>query len=148
MAVSVEASGDRPLSTRLAAFARRASAAKPIRFLVVGGLNTLFGYGLFAMFYLISHLRQPSLIAATVISVLFNYFTTGRLVFANKGLRAMAPFFAGYGVVLLVNMAVLEGLTRAGVSTLPSQAIALPAMVALSYIINRYGVFRRRIRIK
>ncbi len=116
------------------------------RFLLVGGLNTLFGYALFTAFYLTSHARQPSLIAATVVGAVFNFFTTGNLVFGNRGYRALVPFVLGYGVVLLANMALLEGLARAGVPTLLAQAISLPFMVLLSYAVNRYMVFARSLR--
>jgi putative flippase GtrA len=118
-------------------------ASRPFRFLLVGGLNTLFGYVLFTAFYLLSHQRQMSLVAATCVGVVFNFFTTGRLVFASKGYRTMIPFGLGYVVVLVANMAALEGLTRAGMPTLAAQAIALPAMVVLSYLINRYFIFAR-----
>jgi putative flippase GtrA len=146
MAFFADASSDRSAIGRLVHLIRWAAAQRAIRFLVVGGLNTVFGYGLFALFYLVSHQRQPSLIASTVLGVMFNYFTTGRLVFANKGFRAMLPFFAGYGVVLLANMAALEIFARLGVPALLGQAIALPLMVALSYLINRFGVFARNCR--
>ena len=141
MALSASAPSDQAPVRRLVAMVRHALSLRPVRFVIVGGLNTLFGYGLFVAFYLLSHHRQWSLVASTVIGVLFNYFTTGRLVFANRGFRAMIPFFMGYGVVLLGNMALLEVLTRVGVRTLVAQAVALPAMVALSYVINRYVVF-------
>lgn len=146
MVFSAAASPDRSPLQRLIALFRWALAQRTFRFLVVGGFNTLFGYGLFTLFYLTTHQRQPSLIASTVLGVTFNYFTTGRLVFANRGFRAMLPFFAGYGVILLANMAALEIFTRLGVPTLVGQAIALPLMVVLSYLINRYGVFRRNDR--
>lgn len=146
MAFSSDASSDRSLMRRLALLIRWVLAQRPFRFLLVGGLNTLFGYGLFTAFYLTSHMRQSSLVAATVFGVLFNFFTTGRLVFANRGFKTMVPFFLGYGMVLLVNMALLEVLVRAGVATLVAQAITLPLVVALSYLINRYAVFARDCR--
>lgn len=125
---------------------RRALALQPVRFLLVGGLNTLFGYGLFAIFYLVSQHRQMSLVAATVVGAVFNFFTTGRLVFADRGFRMLLPFLLGYALVLAANMTLLEGLSRLGLPALAAQAIALPAVVALSYLTNRYVVFARRSR--
>lgn len=125
---------------------RQALALPPVRFVLVGGLNTLFGYSLFASLYLLSHHRQASLIASTIIGVLFNYFTTGRLVFANRGYRMLLPFILTYAVVLAANMAGLEIAARTGVPTLLAQAIALPFMVVLSYVLNRYVIFARVFR--
>jgi putative flippase GtrA len=141
MALFAHALSDQAPVRRLVGMVLRILSLQPVRFVIVGGLNTVFGYGLFTVFYLLSHHRQLSLVASTAVAVLFNYFTTGRLVFANRGFKAMIPFFLGYGVVLIVNMASLEILTRAAVHTLVAQAISLPLMVVLSYVINRYVVF-------
>ena len=141
MALSANSLSEQSPIRRLVESARRLLSLQPVRFVIVGGLNTLFGYALFSAFYLLSHHRQLSLVAATIIGVLFNYFTTGRLVFANRGYRFLIPFCLGYGVVLGANMIALEVLSRLGVPTLAAQAISLPAMVVLSYVINRYVVF-------
>ena len=141
MTLSTQALWNSINSHGLAPHVRRLLTLRPVRFLLVGGLNTLFGYGLFALFFLVSHHRQMSLVVATVIGALFNFFTTGRLVFADRGYRMLAPFILGYGVVLAANMALLEGLARLGLPTLAAQAVAMPAVVVLSYVTNRYIVF-------
>lgn len=141
MPFSTGASSDRAGGGRLGPLVRRALSFRPLRFLLVGGLNTLFGYGLFTVLYLGSHRRQVSLVAATAIGALFNFFTTGRLVFADRGYRMLIPFILGYGLVLGANMALLETLTRVGLSALAAQAIAMPVVVVASYLTNRYFVF-------
>lgn len=141
MAFSTEAASNRTAVASLIALARKALALRPVRFVLVGGLNTLFGYGLFAAFYLASHHRQISLVAATVVGMVFNFFTTGRLVFANRSGRAAIPFAVGYAAILGLNMALLELLARAGLPTLEAQAVALPIMVAVSYVLNRHVIF-------
>jgi putative flippase GtrA len=141
MGLSKEASTVPTPIRRPVLFVQRLLSLQFVRFLLVGGLNTLFGYGLFAGLYIFSHQRQGSLVVATVIGAVFNFFTTGRLVFANRGYRMLIPFVLGYAVVLGANMVLLEVLARLGAPTLIAQAIALPAMVVLSYLINRYAVF-------
>jgi putative flippase GtrA len=143
MALPADTLSDHAPFRRLAALIRRLLLLQPVRFLLVGMVNTAFGYALFAALYLASHHRQLSLVTSMTIGVMFNYFTTGRLVFANRGYRVLVRFGLGYAVVLVVNMAALEGLARAGLPTLAAQAIVLPAMVILSYAINRYVVFAR-----
>jgi putative flippase GtrA len=141
---SADAASGRSVLSRLGLLIRRLLEYKPVRFILVGGLNTVFGYGIFAAIYLLTHQRIGALVAATVLGVTFNYFTTGRLVFANKGAKAIIPFVLVYGVLLLINAPLLEGLVRIGLPTLVAQAIAIPFMAALSYLINRYWVFRPR----
>lgn len=111
-------------------------------FVAVGLLNTGFGYGVFAATDLATGSPRLAVVAANTLGVLFNYLTTGRLVFANRGLRALVPFVLGYGVVLGVNLVVVEALLRCGVAVLVAQAIAMPWLVLLSYAINRLVVFR------
>jgi putative flippase GtrA len=143
---SADASSGRSMLHRLGLLIRRLLEYKPVRFVLVGGLNTVFGYGVFATVYLLTHHRLGALVTATVLGVTFNYFTTGRLVFASKGggARAIVPFVLLYGVLLLVNAPLLEGLVRIGLPTLVAQALVIPFMAALSYLINRYWVFRPR----
>ena len=51
------------------------------KFLLVGVLNTLFGYFLYGSLILIGLDYKYAVLLATIIGVLFNFQTTGRLVF-------------------------------------------------------------------
>lgn len=114
-----------------------------LRFLAVGVLNTLFGYGVFSILVL-AHLEPGIALAiATIAGVIFNYFTTGRLVFASSGIGQLPRFVAVYGLTFLVNLLALHRLTGAGLSPLLAQAIMLPIMVILTFVLNKLLVFRR-----
>ncbi|MGX1305312.1 putative flippase GtrA [Amorphus suaedae] len=113
-----------------------------VRFLLVGVVNTIFGYSVFALLYLLTHHHNFSVIAATIIGIIFNFFTTGRIVFGNKSLRALLPFIMAYGVALALNLVVLNLLLAVGISALIGQAISLPVVVIVSYLINARFVFR------
>ncbi|NCQ92050.1 MAG: hypothetical protein GPI94_15420 [Microcystis aeruginosa LG13-03] len=52
-----------------------------VRFLLVGVLNTIFGYSLFAVLILIGLNYKYAVLIGTIQGVLFNFQTTGRLVF-------------------------------------------------------------------
>ncbi|MFN6273722.1 MAG: GtrA family protein [Microcystis sp.] len=54
---------------------------KLVRFLLVGILNTLFGYFLYGSLILIGINYKLAALLATIIGVLFNFQTTRRLVF-------------------------------------------------------------------
>lgn len=113
-----------------------------LRFLAVGVLNTLFGYGVFGALVLAHMEPGLALFIATVAGVIFNYFTTGRLVFAASGMGRLPRFAAVYGLTFLVNLWSLRELTAAGLSPLLAQAIMLPVMVILTFVLNKLIVFR------
>jgi putative flippase GtrA len=113
-----------------------------VRFLAVGGLNTLFGYGVFSLLVLAGLAPGVALLVATVLGVLFNYFTTGKIVFSAQGLGRLPWFAAVYGLTFLANLWSLKALISAGLSPLLAQAILLPVMVVVTFILNKFLVFR------
>ena len=78
----------------------------------MGGVNTAFGYGVFALFILLNrHFRvcspEAELVLAPLISqicgILFNFKTTGTIVFRNRNNRLILRFFAVYSITYLLN---------------------------------------------
>jgi putative flippase GtrA len=112
-----------------------------IRFLAVGGLNTLFGYGVFSLLVLAGLAPGVALLLATLLGVLFNYFTTGRIVFASQGWGRLPGFACVYGLTFLANLWSLKGLIAAGLSPLLAQAILLPVIVVANFALNKFLVF-------
>ena len=130
----------------------RETALQALRFVLVGGLNTLFGYGVF--FLLVRGIGLGSGLAlalATVAGILFNFKSFGTLVFNNTDPRCFGRFFAGYGVLYIVNLTALNALTgdwsgnwgwgevRLGPEV--GQAVLTPLVAAASYGLNRFWVF-------
>jgi putative flippase GtrA len=114
-----------------------------VRFLLVGGLNTAFGYTLFGAIYLLTGRPGLSVVTATIFGVVFNFFSTGRLVFAYRGVLTFVPFVLGYAVICLINVVALGLLTAQGLHPLLGQLIVLPLCVLLSFGINRYIFLQR-----
>lgn len=114
------------------------------RFFVVGILNTVFGYSVFAMLVLAAVPAQPALIVATISGVAFNYFTTGHIVFADADSSAFSAFVLVYAASYLLNAIALHQLVGAGLSPLFSQLVLLPIVAIGNYVALRYFVFRRR----
>lgn len=115
-----------------------------LRFLVVGVLNTIVGYLLYIIGLWIGLSYQIALICSTILGVTFNFFTTGRIVFQNTTLGKMIGFFAVYGIMLVVNLILLTLLVRSGMSKALGQAVLLPLVVTISFLLNKYLVFGRR----
>ena len=113
-----------------------------IRFLFVGGINTLFGYLVFSVFILLQiHYALASLIS-TIIGVLFNFFTTGRIVFKNNEPKLILKFFGVYGIIYLINVLLLKIFDTYHVNMLIAGAILVFPVAILSYFLNKTLVFR------
>jgi putative flippase GtrA len=110
-----------------------------VRFLVVGVLNTAFGYGLFALFTWFG-LAYP---LATILGVLFTFQTTGRMVFSNSRGSLLWRFAAVYGIIYLLNVAAVALLLRAGINVYLANALAIPPLVVCSFILQRLFVFNK-----
>ena len=114
-----------------------------VRFLAVGLLNTAFGYALFAAIYAISRTHPAAIVLATVGAVVFNFVSTGRLVFASSSMSRLLPFLAGCVLVMAVNVALVDIGVILAISPFAGQAIALPIVAAMAFFINDRFVFRR-----
>ena len=112
------------------------------KFLAVGALNTLFGYGVFSTLIVLGMNAGLSLFIATLSGVLFNFFSTGRLVFASREIRRLPYFAAVYGLTFLINLWCLKILTATGLRPLLGQAMLLPVVTVLSFALNKIFVFR------
>jgi putative flippase GtrA len=113
------------------------------RFLVVGGINTIFGYGLFAFFiYLNLHYSIASLLS-TIIGVLFNFKTTGKLVFKSSDNRLIVRFFAVYGMVYVLNVLFLKGFKWFGLNLYIAGAVLVLPLAVVSFLLNKWFVFKK-----
>lgn len=114
-----------------------------VRFLIIGALNTAFGYGVFAALILLHVPPMPALVATYVIGACFNFWTTGRLVFAHTAARAFLPFLLAYVVIYGFNAALFQLVASGGFPALVTQAICLPLVAVFSFILFKFHVFRQ-----
>ena len=112
------------------------------RFLGVGLINTLFGYGVFAALVLYGMAPGVALAAATVAGVLFNFNTTGFFVFRRLPYTRLGHFCAGYAFVYGLNLAALESLLMLDLDPILAQGLLLPAMASAYFWIGKHLVFR------
>lgn len=115
-----------------------------VSFLAVGALNTLVGYALYAVFILCGFTVAYALGGATALGVVFNYFSTGKLVFRNTGLQKLLLFIAAYIVIYLVNLVLIKLLQSIGLGPLAAQAILLAPIAVLSFILMKHSVFKTK----
>lgn len=114
---------------------------KFIRFLLVGMLNTVFGYSVFALFILVNLHYAVAALLATVCGILFNFKTTGRLVFGSRDNSLLVRFFGVYGVTYVLGVLCLRVSTAYQWNILIVAAVMMPPMAVVSYTLNRVFVF-------
>lgn len=140
---------NRPKMLPLVAPRRLWRDSRRLRFLIVGGWNTLFGYLSFYVLYLLAGNRLHYLIIAILahfIAVTQSYFMHRRLVF-----RSNAPvtgeflrFNASHVGTLLFGLLAMTLLVEAAhMSPLIAQAIVILTSVVLSYCLHSRLSFGR-----
>ena len=127
-----------------------------VAFLVVGAINTVVGFGIFAACSLtVGHdIDQRfgkvagslvTLAITHVLAVLFAFVMHRRFVFRVRGhvLRDLVRFESVYLTALAINAVALPVLVELGMSRIPAQAIIIAASTLLSYFGHRHFSFRR-----
>lgn len=116
----------------------------------MGGVNTAFGYGVFAALILLNRhfgivSAEAELVLAPLVSqicgILFNFKTTGTIVFKNRSNRLIFRFFGVYSITYLLNYGILRVLESFGISRLVGGAITVLPLALLAYFLNRRYVF-------
>ncbi len=115
-----------------------------LKFLVVGLLNTAFGYSIYALLVFIELPYLIALFLATVAGVIFNYFSIGRMVFkARGGWAAFGKFIAAYAIVYLVNAALLSVATHFfHLDPYTGQIVCIPPNVMTGWLLMNYWVYK------
>jgi putative flippase GtrA len=111
------------------------------RYIVVGAVNTLVGYILFALGIVAGVPSLLALLLATIGAMLFSFLSMRRFVFASVEGRRLPRFIVAYAVIYTVNSASLFGIESAGLGPLAAQALLVPPIVTLSFLLNRRFVF-------
>ncbi len=114
-----------------------------IKFLLVGGLNTLFGYGLFAFFVWLGLHYTAAVFLSTVLGVLFNFKTTGLLVFKNGDNGLLFKFLGVYIITYLTNITLIKFCSLLGAGVYLAGALAVLPVAALSFIMLKRFVFNK-----
>lgn len=113
-----------------------------LRFLAVGVLNTLFGYGFFALFVFAGVHYALALLLATIVGVLFNFKSTGALVFKSHDNKLIFRFVAVYAVLYGVNVTLLKLLLLVGTGPYFGGGVLIVPMALLAFILNKRFVFK------
>ncbi|MEI7723915.1 MAG: GtrA family protein [Bacteroidota bacterium] len=113
-----------------------------ILFLFVGLLNTGFGYGLFALLIFFKvHYALASLVS-TILGIIFNFKTTGVIVFKNHNNILIFRFFMAYGITYLVGLGFLYVTNSFTINNYIAGAVWLLPGAIISYFLQKSIVFQ------
>jgi len=129
------------LISRIRALVHRLWSIQLIRFLVVGGLNTVFGFSVYSIFILLHLHYVLAALLGQICGIMFNFKTTGTIVFKNKDNRLIFRFFAVYLVTYLITIGLLKLFSIYGVGSLVAGAIIILPIAFLSFLLNKRFVF-------
>lgn len=115
---------------------------KFLRFLIVGGINTLFGYLVFSFFLYINFHYSLATLLATICGVLFNFITIGKLVFNNNDNSLFFKFIGVYVIIYFLNVFFLKMFELFNVNLYLAAALLILPMAMVSFTINRKFVFK------
>ena len=114
------------------------------KFIFVGILNTIFGYSLFALFIYLGFYYPLAVLLSTILGVLFNFKTIGRLVFDSNDNGLIFRFILVYAITYLLNIFFLWLLKKLGSENMYIDGFALLIpLAAVSFLLNKFFVFRR-----
>lgn len=112
-----------------------------MRFLLAGGLNTLFGFAVYSLFALSDLSTWMVLIASNLAGIAFNFVTTGGLVFRDMSLTRVPRFLICYGVIFVIYLVLIQWLSPIWGGRIWAMTIIVLPMAALTYFIQAWFVF-------
>lgn len=112
------------------------------RFVVVGIVNTGFSYGAYAALIYAGLGYAAANLIALLLGILFSFNTQGRLVFKGSGKRRLPRFVIVWAAIYVLNIFLIGRFIALGFNPYVSGALALPVNTFLSFIAQKYFVFR------
>lgn len=114
-----------------------------VRFILVGGLNTGFSYLIYAGLLFVGLGYALANLLALVAGILFSFKMQGRFVFRNQDNRLLGRFILSWALIYLCTITLIGRLVALDLDAYSAGALALPVSVLLSYLTQKYFVFRQ-----
>jgi putative flippase GtrA len=112
-----------------------------MRFLVAGGINTLFGFAVYSFCIIAGIAVWLALLVGMLSGTVFNFITTGGYVFRELSLVRFPRFVICYLLVYGINFLLIELISIWLNSKILSQAIITFPLALLSYFLMVRFVF-------
>ena len=112
------------------------------KYLIVGGVNTVVGYSIFAIIIFFGFHYSLAVLIATILGVLFNFQSYGRLVFKNHSWYFLGRYITVYIFIYFVNLILLLIFDLLVSNLYISGLMVTPFMAYLGYLLNKRYVWK------
>jgi putative flippase GtrA len=112
------------------------------KFIVVGSINTAFSYLVYAAFVLLGAPPWLANLLALILGLLFSFNSLRRFVFGKGSAGSFLRFVASWLVVYALQTGVIYLLIHFGLTAITAGLVVLPMVAAISFVIQRFIVFR------
>lgn len=116
---------------------------RPLRFLVVGVLNTGFGYGCYALLVALGLSVAVASLIALVLGIVWSFTTQGTLVFQNATRVTFMKFTLNWIALYFVNLGCITLFMRGPMNAYLAGALATVPVTAISYFSMKHFVFKK-----
>lgn len=113
-----------------------------VKFILVGVLNTAFGYGAFTLLLYLGVHYSIAVVLSTVAGVLFNFKTTGMLVFKNSDNKLISKFAAVYALTCVIGIIILRISEILGVNLYLAGLASTSVCAVSAFLLNKKWVFK------
>ncbi len=115
-----------------------------VRYVLVGILNTLFGYCLFIFLNWLGLNNSIALLCTSVIGIAFSFTTIAHLVFKSNDHQLFYKFILLYVFLYGINLILLESFNYIFHSVYCSAAFSIIFCALISFYVNRHFIFKNR----
>lgn len=114
-----------------------------LRFVLVGILNTVFGYCCYALFIFLGLTLPWASLLALLTGILWSFFTQGKIVFQHTSISSFVRFVCYWAVIYFVNLEIIIRLMRWNMNEYTAGALATIPVTIISFFSLKYIVFRK-----
>ncbi len=118
--------------------------SRMIHFLLVGLLNTIAGYALFSFFIFLGLHYTIAALFSNTLGAIFNFKTTGHLVFKNTDNRLFLKFFFLYVGLYLLNIILVKLFYMLTHNYYGAGALAVCILPFVSFFTSKYYIFSQQ----
>ena len=113
-----------------------------VKFIFVGVLNTAFGYLAYALLLFLGLHYTLAVVLSTIAGVLFNFKTTGTIVFKNNNNKLIFKFVAVYAITTTLGIIILRMAELAGINLYLAGLVSTGICAIISFLLNKNWVFK------
>jgi len=113
-----------------------------IKFIVIGIINTSVYYILFSIFIYLEFDYKLAVLFATVVTTFVSFYNFGKHVFTNTDKKLFLRFLSNTVFIFTLNIVLLRYIDMYTSNLYLSGFLALIPLTVLSYLINKFYVFR------